>query len=166
MLGRHEFHSGRVPPARRVQMRGWKMVSVLLVLLFTASTSFAAGFRLPEAGAKAMGMGFAFTGQADDPSAIYFNPAGLTQLKGQNVMVGVTYIRENGATFTGTTPLTLNTGTGSFDSKSETQKSLDFFIPNLYYTKTTSDGYFAYGVGIFSPFGLGQEYNSKTTSIF
>ena len=74
-------------------MRGWKMVSVLLVLLFTASTSFAAGFRLPEAGAKAMGMGFAFTAQADDPSAIYFNPAGLTQLKGQNVMVGVTYVR-------------------------------------------------------------------------
>jgi len=63
-------------------MRGWKMVPVLLVLLFTASTSFAAGFRLPEAGAKAMGMGFAFTAQADDPSAIYFNPAGLTQLKG------------------------------------------------------------------------------------
>ena len=77
-------------------MRGWKMVSVLLVLLFTASTSFAAGFRLPEAGAKAMGMGFAFTAQADDPSAIYFNPAGLTQLKGQNVMLGVTYVQENG----------------------------------------------------------------------
>jgi len=52
-----------------------------------ASTSFAAGFRLPEAGAKAMGMGFAFTAQADDPSAIYFNPAGLTQLQGTNLML-------------------------------------------------------------------------------
>jgi long-chain fatty acid transport protein len=50
--------------------------------------------------------------------------------------------------------------------KSETQKSLNFFIPNAYYTKTTSDGYFAYGVGIFAPFGLGQEYNNKDTSIF
>ena len=77
-------------------MRGWKMVPVLLVLLFTASTSFAAGFRLPEAGAKAMGMGFAFTAQADDPSAIYFNPAGLTQLKGNNLKLGVTYVKENG----------------------------------------------------------------------
>ena len=141
-------------------MRGWKILPVSLVLLLTASTSFAAGFRLPEAGAKAMGMGFAFTAQADDPSAIYFNPAGLTQLKGQNVMLGGTYVRENGGEFTGTTPLTGGA------SASETQKTLNFFIPNAYYTKTTDDGYFAYGVGIFSPFGLGQEYNNKDTSIF
>ena len=148
-------------------MRGWKTLPVLLVLLFTASTSFAAGFRLPEAGAKAMGMGFAFTAQADDPSAIYFNPAGLTQLKGQNIMVGVTYVRENGADFTGTTPVDNNVpGPGFTNQKSETQKSLNFYIPNAYYTKTTPDGYFSYGVGIFAPFGLGQEYNDKHSSIF
>jgi len=143
------------------------MLPVLLVLLFTASTSFAAGFRLPEAGVKAMGMGFAFTAQADDPSAIYFNPAGLTQLKGQNVMVGVTYVRENGGEFTGTTPVDNNVpGPGFTNQKSETQKSLNFFIPNAYYTRTTDSGNVAYGVGIFAPFGLGQEYNDKHTSIF
>lgn len=142
-------------------MRGWKTLPVLLVLLLTASTSFAAGFRLPEAGAKAMGMGFAFTAQADDPSAIYFNPAGLTQLKGQNVMVGVTYVRENGGEFTGTTPVDNTTAI-----KNETQKSLNFYIPNAYYTKTNASTGFSYGVGIFSPFGLGQEYDNKSTSIF
>jgi long-chain fatty acid transport protein len=142
-------------------MRGWKMLPVLLVLLFTASTSFAGGFRLPEAGAKAMGMGFAFTAQADDPSAIYFNPAGLTQLKGQNVMVGLTYVRENGGEYTGTTPVDNTTAI-----KNETQKSLNFYIPNLYYTKTNASTGFSYGVGIFAPFGLGQEYDNKSTSIF
>jgi len=141
-------------------MRGWKVVAVVLVLLFTASTSFAGGFRIPEAGAKAMGMGFAFTAQADDPSAIYFNPAGLTQLKGQNVMVGATYLRLDGGEFTGTTPLTGGA------TANETQKSLDFIIPNAYYTRTTNSGNVAYGVGIFSPFGLGQEYENKNTSIF
>ncbi len=146
-------------------MRGWKTLSVLLVLLFTATSSFAAGFRLPEAGVKAMGMGFAFTAQADDPSAIYFNPAGLTQLKGQNVMVGVTYVRENGGEFTGTTPVD-DASTGFTTVKSETQKSLNFFIPNAYYTRTTNSGDVAYGVGIFAPFGLGQEYENKSTSIF
>ena len=146
-------------------MRGWKILPVLLVLLFPASTSFAAGFRLPEAGAKAMGMGFAFTAQADDPSAIYFNPAGLTQLKGNNLMLGVTYVRENGGEYTGTTPVDDFT-TGFTTVKNETQKSLNFFIPNAYYTRTTSDGYVSYGIGIFTPFGLGQEYENKSTSIF
>lgn len=142
-------------------MRGWKMLPVLLVLLFTASTSFAAGFRLPEAGVKAMGMGFAFTAQADDPSAIYFNPAGLTQLKGQNIMVGLTYVRLNGEEFTGTTPVDNTTVI-----KSETQKTLNLFIPNAYYTRTTDSGNVSYGVGIFAPFGLGQEYKNQSTSIF
>jgi len=132
-------------------MRGWKTLPVLLVLLLTASTSFAAGFRLPQAGAKAMGMGFAFTAQADDPSAIYFNPAGLTQLKGQNIMFGVTYVRENGGEFTGTTPVDNTTAI-----KNETQKSLNFYIPNAYYTRTTNSGDVSYGVGIYAPFGLGQ----------
>jgi long-chain fatty acid transport protein len=146
-------------------MRGWKLLPVLLVLLFASSTSFAAGFRLPEAGVKAMGMGFAFTAQADDPSAIYFNPAGLTQLKGQNVMVGGTFVRENGGEFTGTTPVD-DFGAGFTTIKSETQKNLNFFIPNAYYTRTANSGYIAYGVGIFAPFGLGQEYKDKHSSIF
>jgi long-chain fatty acid transport protein len=141
-------------------MRGWRPLAVLLILVLTAGTSFAAGFRLPEGGAKAMGMAFAFTAQADDPSAIYFNPAGLTQLQGQNVMLGVTYVRENGAEFTGSTPLT----GGSVVN--ETQKSLNFYIPNAYYTYTTKDGWLAFGMGVFTPFGLGQEYENINTSIF
>lgn len=140
-------------------MRGWKVLAVLVLLPFTAIPANAGGFRLPEAGAKAMGMGFAFTAQANDPSAIYFNPAGIVQLEGQNVMVGVTYVRENGATFTGATPLTAPA------SRTETQKNLDFFVPNAYWTRKASPN-LAYGVGIFVPFGLGQEYNDKNASIF
>src|SRR3972149_3361438 len=87
-------------------MRIGKVLAFLVVLLFAATSAMAGGFRLPEAGAKAMSMGFAFTAQANDPSAIYFNPAGIVQLEGNNVKVGVTYIKENGGTFTGITPLT------------------------------------------------------------
>jgi long-chain fatty acid transport protein len=141
-------------------MRGWKLLSVLLILVLTASMSFAAGFRLPEAGAKAMGMGFAFTAQADDPSAIYFNPAGLTQLKGQNIMFGITYVKENGAEYSGTTPVD-DYLTGFTTQKTETQKTLNFYIPNGYYTNTNAKTGFAYGVGMFTPFGLGQEYNNS-----
>jgi len=144
-------------------MRVGKVLTVLVVLLFTAASAMAAGFRLPEQGAKAMGMGMAFTAQADDPSAIYYNPAGIVQLEGQNVMIGGTYIRENGADFSGTTPLTFNAGV--FDTKQETQEDLDFVIPNAYWTRKAAPD-FAYGVGIFAPFGLGQRYGNRQTSIF
>lgn len=132
---------------------------VLVVLVFTSTSATAAGFRLPEAGAKAMGMGFAFTAQADDPSAIYYNPAGITQLGGTNVMIGGTYIRENGGSFEGITPLTGGA------TVSETQKDLNFVTPNAYITRTNSEG-FSYGIGLFVPFGLGQEYRDRNTSIF
>ena len=140
-------------------MRIGRVSAFLVVLLFASTSAFAGGFRLPEAGAKAMGMGFAFTAQANDPSAIYFNPAGILQLEGTNAKVGVTYVKQNGGTFSGITPLTGGA------SVSETQKDLDFFIPNAFVTIKKSPN-FAYGIGIFSPFGLGQEYENRNTSIF
>ena len=146
-------------------MRIVKGLAVLVIMAFAATSASAGGFRLPEAGAKAMGMGFAFTAQADDPSAIYFNPAGIVQLEGQNVMVGATYVKENGGEFTGSTPLTRPPFTATVERRSETQKDLNFFIPNAYWTRKASPN-LAYGVGIFVPFGLGQEYQDKNASIF
>ncbi len=62
-----------------------KRVSLILLALLTAvSFAFAKGdygtpgeFLNWGAGARSLGMGRAFTGLADDPSAVYYNPAGL-----------------------------------------------------------------------------------------
>ncbi len=110
-------------------------------------------------------MGFAFTAQADDPSAIYFNPAGLTQLEGKNLMLGATYVHENGGKFVGTTPVD-DYLTGFTTQKQETQKTLHFVIPNGYFTSTNKETGIAWGIGVFAPFGLGQEYKSSSASIF
>jgi long-chain fatty acid transport protein len=141
-------------------MKWGKAVPVFLVLLLTASTSFAAGFRLPEAGAKAMGMGFAFTAQADDPSAIYFNPAGITQLEGRNLMLGASFVELYGSTFEGETPLTGGV------SRTERQETLQFLLPNFYYTSKSKEYGFSWGIGVFTPFGLSQHYESWSGSIF
>ncbi len=52
--------------------------------LLLGSTAQAAGLTFGDNGAAAMGQGGAFVGQADDTSAIHYNPAGLTQLSGFN----------------------------------------------------------------------------------
>ncbi len=65
-----------------------------LILLFTIVTSviYASGFALPEQGAKAISMSNAFTAVADDASALFYNPAGITQLDGINFNLGATLL--------------------------------------------------------------------------
>lgn len=58
--------------------------SVILLLAMAVPALGAIGF-----GTRAMGMGGAFTAVADDESAFYWNPAGITQVKFASVMFGV-----------------------------------------------------------------------------
>jgi len=58
------------------------MKRILLLLLTVVSASiYASGFALPEHGAKPVSMGNAFTAVADDASALFYNPSGITQLE-------------------------------------------------------------------------------------
>ena len=59
----------------------------LIVLFLAASSAFPAAFPFEEArplyiGARALGMGNAFTAVADDATAGFWNPAGLIQWQG------------------------------------------------------------------------------------
>ncbi len=49
---------------------------------------FALGFRNPDQGAAATAQGTAFVAQADDATAVYYNPAGLTQFHGTEIYNG------------------------------------------------------------------------------
>ncbi len=50
---------------------------------------FGLGFDNPDQDARATGQGEAFVAQADDASAIFYNPAGLTQIKGSEFTSGI-----------------------------------------------------------------------------
>ncbi len=59
------------------------------ITLFFQGTATA--FPIPDRlgwGARAIGMGGAFTGVADDPTATYYNPAGLVQIDGHAMVMG------------------------------------------------------------------------------
>ncbi|MDD1713499.1 MAG: hypothetical protein LUQ69_10075, partial [Methanoregulaceae archaeon] len=55
---------------------------VALIALAVAGTARASGFYFGDEGAKAMAQGGAFTGQADDMTALMYNPAGLARQSG------------------------------------------------------------------------------------
>lgn len=50
-----------------------------VLIMFCAVSLSANGLNLNGLGSKAISMGGAFIGQADDYSAVFWNPAGLTQ---------------------------------------------------------------------------------------
>jgi long-chain fatty acid transport protein len=63
------------------------LVFVLCGFLFP-STAHADGFRNPFQNAAAIAQGNTFAAQADDASAVFYNPAGMTQLHGVQFLGG------------------------------------------------------------------------------
>src|SRR5437660_5213794 len=60
-----------------------------LVLTSITGRLSAGGFRLPDQDAFATARGEAFAATANTAAAIYYNPAGITQLTGNNVRAGI-----------------------------------------------------------------------------
>jgi long-chain fatty acid transport protein len=63
------------------------LVAGLLVCV-TAGISMAGAIDIPQQNARATGQADAFAAQADDASAVHYDPAGLTQLHGTSVTAG------------------------------------------------------------------------------
>ena len=61
------------------------VITCLAVLVLAPALALGNGFYMPTVGSRASAMGGAFIGLADDYSAVYWNPAGITQIKGMEV---------------------------------------------------------------------------------
>lgn len=72
----------------RVSRRKLRIVlaSAATVLLVSQQVR-AAGLDFPDAGTVAIGRGTAFTARADNPTALYYNPAGLSKHSGWHVLI-------------------------------------------------------------------------------
>jgi long-chain fatty acid transport protein len=117
------------------------------------SRADAAGFALPEQGAAAMGMGSAFVGQADDPSAVWYDPAGITQLDGTRLMGGFVLIYPD---------LKHENVDGTTDVSSRA-----IHVPAMLYATSQLNDTVALGFGINNPFGLSTDWHagSKTREV-
>jgi len=122
---------------------------VVLSMLMTATTAQGAGFALFEGSARGNALGGALVARADDPSALFYNPAGMTQVPGLQLMGGVTMI----ATMTD-----IETTFGGTDTRSEPETSY-FFPPHFYATYQYTDSVW-FGLGIMSRYGLDSEFDA------
>jgi len=119
-------------------------LSVIVLLAWGSGESYAGGVTFSEHGAAASGKANAFAGEANDPSAIFYNPAGITQLPGTQVMVGTAIVYLDTVFRSGTT--------------GESTQLQDQFpiVPHFYITHRFKqwDERLSIGLGVFTPFGI------------
>jgi len=108
--------------------------------------ALANGLRLPDQDAYASGRGEAFAATADNPSAIYYNPAGIGQLKGHDVRGGVYGLY-----------LQVEHQAPGGGNETENQKDLHT-VPQLFYTYGLEQVPLTFGLGLYSPYGLSSEW--------
>ncbi len=120
---------------------------ILLALAATVHVS-ASGTRVGFKDAFAMGRGNAFVATADNPSAVYYNPAGLTQLSGQRLEATIYDVSLQ-------SDYRSATGNASMDDSYHA-------VPQIFYSDKPGDGPWAFGLGIYAPFGLSTEWPANS----
>ena len=131
---------------------------LLMLILTSGQLALAGGFALSGVGSKAIGMGGAFRGLADDWSAAYWNPAGLTQLEQSELngmLVAITPKVEYNPNITyGGIDIGYRNGSTRYPN----EKSI--FIPDFSgFFRLNAVKDYTVGLAIFVPYGLGSEWD-------
>ncbi len=122
-----------------------------LCLLFAGpiSSAWAEGFTLTEWSARGMALGCGPAGgmvaRADDASAMAYNPAGITQIPGTSVQVGMAVSMLNIDLYRKDTNTTVSSSNQVWP------------IPHLYLTHQLNDRVW-FGLGMFTRYGLGSQF--------
>ncbi len=136
-------------------MKQLSCIAIASILVVCAGTAEAGGFNIYEMSARATALGGAFTATADDPSALFYNPAGTAWLpEGWAVsanMAGAMPHTEF-AIASGITELAF-----PGDPVSKTRDAV--FTPSGLYITYRHDDEWSYGFAVSTPFGLGVEWD-------
>ena len=150
-------------------VRWIRLAGLLAVVLWTTGGPSPAEAQVPRIqgqGTAASGMGNAFAAQADDPSALHYNPAGMTQLVGVQMMFGGLL---SGGTTTFTNPAGVTATGDRSGSLAWPPPVHTYLVANLKDLGITALGDLTAGVGVTVPFGSltrwpeNGPFNSATT---
>lgn len=128
--------------------RTWVLVSAFILV---GASAFGSGFSIFEQGAKATAMGGAFCATADDPSAIFYNVAGIAQQRHTAFYAGGTAINFANE-FAGDPNDAFTSGQKGF------YKRHTFVPPNAYAIVPIGSN-LTFGVGVMAPFGLRTDWD-------
>jgi long-chain fatty acid transport protein len=130
------------------RMKRASVIVFCLAVCLVASASFvhAGGFALYEWSNRGLAMGTTGYAQGVDASVISTNPALMTKLEGQKVLVGATAISPQSSVI--------------LDGHKSKTKAKIYTVPHAYYTRQMESNENVWlGIGMFTRFGLGTHYD-------
>ncbi|MCY1289119.1 47 kDa outer membrane protein [compost metagenome] len=131
--------------------QAWFKTTLALAVGALSSHSLAGGFALNEQSISGMGTSFAGrSSSADDATTVFGNPAGMARLKREQISVGAAAIIAK---------TDIDDASGTFAGSNDGDMVPFTGVPMGYYVKPIDDRW-AFGLGVYVPFGLITDYES------
>jgi long-chain fatty acid transport protein len=125
--------------------------TISLAVALASTQIFASGFALNEQSISGMGTGFAGrSSSADDASTVFGNPAGMSRIKRQEVTGGIAAIDASSD---------IKDAQGAHPGTNKGDMVPFTAVPMGYYVKPIDD-HWAFGLGVYAPFGLITDYEN------
>jgi len=134
-------------------LRKYRIIAIwsIIVAGFAAGDSnvFGGGFTIPHQSARGLGLSNAMTAGVNEPSAVYYNPAALSEVIGDVLLANGSYIN------------VVNDVENS--GRKSVNKHDDNFLATLFGNYHIPGTDFTLGMGAYTPFGLATTYERAFT---
>lgn len=138
-----------------------KFLLVLAVCIFAGDNALAGNMDTYGIGAKATALGGAYSANANDPYAAYYNPAGLTQIKSTTISIGAVVLDPDLSVENYRVRNSAAIPNSGQEDMSDTSSSL--IVPSAGFAMPLSDKLSA-GVALYVPFGLDLQWQKSNIS--
>lgn len=123
-------------------------IAFVLVICLYPNIGYSTGFAIVFQDTAALGKCNSQVAHSDNASAIFYNPALLNKLEGTQFRAGPIFVMPR------------REFTSDLDGEKHKTKS-EIFFPSTFYFSHNPNERLAFGLGIFSPFGLGIDWGEK-----
>jgi long-chain fatty acid transport protein len=127
-------------------------LSLSWLTMLPKQQALAGGYMIPHQTARGLGLSNAMTAGVNDASAVYYNPAALSRVQGDNLLISGTYVNLQNSVE--------NSG------RKSTNKHDDSLLASLFANYRIPDSDFTLGIGTYTPFGLATEYGKDAFTRF
>src|SRR5258708_5459877 len=127
----------------------WELFWIAIIATDPHGVAFAGGYMMPYQTARGLAMSNALTASVEDPSAVFYNPAALGEIEGNGFISSGLYLHSQNSVE--------NSG------RKATNKHDDHFLASLFANYHIPNSDFSIGLGTYTPFGLGINYETDFT---